>query len=152
METVTDFIFLGSKIVVDGDCSHEIKRCLLLGRTVTCTLTTSNFESMRQQKNAPSSSSTAPLILSWASWQGTLALNYSNGCWNICTQHITWKSIFLMLTTINNVRYYPSKTPMRERIWQNWIFKLGLSKNYKSRFFSLGQKLEGAFPVKSQVF
>ena len=32
MELVTDFIFLGSKISVDGDCSHEIKRCLLLGR------------------------------------------------------------------------------------------------------------------------
>ena len=32
METVTDFIFLGSKITADGDCSREIKRCLLLGR------------------------------------------------------------------------------------------------------------------------
>ena len=32
METGTDFIFLGSKITKDGDCSHEIKRCLLLGR------------------------------------------------------------------------------------------------------------------------
>ena len=32
METVTDFNFLGSKITADGDCSHEIKRCLLLGR------------------------------------------------------------------------------------------------------------------------
>ena len=32
METVTDFIFLGSKITADGDCSHEIKRCLLVGR------------------------------------------------------------------------------------------------------------------------
>ena len=32
METVTDFIFLGSKITADGDCSHEIKRCFLLGR------------------------------------------------------------------------------------------------------------------------
>ena len=32
METVTDFIFLGFKITADGDCSHEIKRCLLLGR------------------------------------------------------------------------------------------------------------------------
>ena len=32
METVRDFIFLGSKITADGDCSHEIKRCLLLGR------------------------------------------------------------------------------------------------------------------------
>ena len=34
VETVTDFIFLGSKITADGDCSHEIKRCLLLGRKV----------------------------------------------------------------------------------------------------------------------
>ena len=32
MATVTDFIFLGSKITADGDCSHEIKRCFLLGR------------------------------------------------------------------------------------------------------------------------
>ena len=32
VETVSDFIFLGSKITADGDCSHEIKRCLLLGR------------------------------------------------------------------------------------------------------------------------
>ena len=32
MKTVTNFIFLGSKITADGDCSHEIKRCLLLGR------------------------------------------------------------------------------------------------------------------------
>ena len=32
VETVTDFIFLGSEITVDGDCNHEIKRCLLLGR------------------------------------------------------------------------------------------------------------------------
>ena len=32
METVTDFIFLGSKIIADGDCRHEIKRCLLPGR------------------------------------------------------------------------------------------------------------------------
>ena len=32
VETVTDFVFLGSRITADGDCSHEIKRCLLLGR------------------------------------------------------------------------------------------------------------------------
>ena len=37
-ETVADFIFLGSKIIADGDCSHEIKRCLLLGRKVTTNL------------------------------------------------------------------------------------------------------------------
>ena len=38
METVTDFIFLGSKITADGDCSHEIKRLLLLGRKVMTNL------------------------------------------------------------------------------------------------------------------
>ena len=38
VETVTDFIFLGSKITADGDCSHEIKRCLLLGRKVMTNL------------------------------------------------------------------------------------------------------------------
>ena len=37
-EAVTDFIFLGFKITADGDCSHEIKRCLLLGRKATTTL------------------------------------------------------------------------------------------------------------------
>ena len=41
METVTNFIFLGSKIIADGDCSHEIKRCLLLGRK-----TMSNLDSI----------------------------------------------------------------------------------------------------------
>ena len=38
METVTNFIFLGSKITADGDCSHEIKRCLLLGRKAVTNL------------------------------------------------------------------------------------------------------------------
>ena len=38
VETVTDFIFLGCKITAHGDCSHEIKRCLLLGRKVMTNL------------------------------------------------------------------------------------------------------------------
>ena len=45
METVTDFIFLGSKIAADGDCSHEIKRCLLLGRKAV-----TNVDSMLKSK------------------------------------------------------------------------------------------------------
>ena len=44
METVTDFIFLGSKITADGDCSHEIKRCLFPGRKAT---TNSVFKKQR---------------------------------------------------------------------------------------------------------
>ena len=46
METVTDFIFLGSKIIADGDCSHEVKRCLLLGRKVV-----TNLDSILESKD-----------------------------------------------------------------------------------------------------
>ena len=45
-ETVTDFTFLGSKITADGDCSHEIKRCLLLGRKVM-----TNLDSMLKSRD-----------------------------------------------------------------------------------------------------
>ena len=38
VELVTDFLFLGSEITVDGDCNHEIRRCLLLGRKATTNL------------------------------------------------------------------------------------------------------------------
>ena len=46
METVTDFIFLGSKITADSDCSHEIKRCFLLGRKVM-----TNLDSILKRRN-----------------------------------------------------------------------------------------------------
>ena len=42
LERVTDFIFLGSKLTADGDCSHEIKRCLLSGRKVMTNLRIKN--------------------------------------------------------------------------------------------------------------
>ena len=48
VETVTDFLFLGSKIIVDGDCSHEIKRHLLLGRKVM-----TNLDSILKAKTLP---------------------------------------------------------------------------------------------------
>ena len=47
METVTDFILGGSKITADSDCSHEIKRCLLLGRKVMTNLLLSRFSRVR---------------------------------------------------------------------------------------------------------
>ena len=51
-ETMSDFIFGGSKITVDGDCSHEIKRCLLLGRKVM-----SNIDSILKSRDIPLSTS-----------------------------------------------------------------------------------------------
>ena len=50
VETMADFIFLGSKITADGDCSHEIKRCLLLGRKVMI-----NLDSILKSKDISSS-------------------------------------------------------------------------------------------------
>ena len=46
MKTVTDFFFLGSKITADGDCSHEIKRCLLLGRKAM-----TNLDNIKKQRH-----------------------------------------------------------------------------------------------------
>ena len=48
METVADFIFLGLKITADGDCSHKIKRCLLLGRKVM-----TNLDSILKSRDIP---------------------------------------------------------------------------------------------------
>ena len=48
VDTVSDFIFLGSKITADGDCSHEIKRCLILGRKVT-----TNLDSIFKSRTLP---------------------------------------------------------------------------------------------------
>ena len=48
VETLSDFIFLGSKITADGDCSHEIKRCLLVGRKVM-----TNLDSILKSRDIP---------------------------------------------------------------------------------------------------
>ena len=58
METMTDFIFLGSKITADGDCSHEFKRPLLLGRKVMTNLDSIlKSRDITLQKKSPSSQS-----------------------------------------------------------------------------------------------
>ena len=48
VEAVTDFVFLGSKITADGDCSHEIKKCLLLGRKAM-----TNLKSILKSRDTP---------------------------------------------------------------------------------------------------
>ena len=56
METVRDFIFLGSKITADGDCSHEVRRCLLLGRKVM-----TNLESILKSRDITLSTKVHPV-------------------------------------------------------------------------------------------
>ena len=73
VETVADFVFLGSKITADGDCSHEIKRCLLLGRKAM-----TNLESILKRRDITfankSLSSPSPVFSSSHVW--ILELNY----------------------------------------------------------------------------
>ena len=56
VNTVSDFIFLGSKITADGDCSHEIKRCLLLGRKVM-----NNLDSLFKSRDITLSTEVCPV-------------------------------------------------------------------------------------------
>ena len=63
MEAVTDFIFLGSKFTADGDCSHEIKRCLLLGRKVM-----TNLDSMLKNRDITLSTKFSWLRLWFFQW------------------------------------------------------------------------------------
>ena len=56
METVTDFIFGGSKITADGDCSHETKRCLLLGRKAM-----SNLDSLLRSRDVTPATKVRPV-------------------------------------------------------------------------------------------
>ena len=60
VETVTNFILGGFKTIVDGDCSHEIKRCLLLGRKAM-----TNLDSVLKSKDITLPTKTSSLITSW---------------------------------------------------------------------------------------
>ena len=73
METVTDFIFLGSKITADGDCSHEIKRRLLLGRKAM-----SNLDSILKSRDI-----TVPTKVHLVKAMVSLAVMYGCESWTI---------------------------------------------------------------------
>ena len=69
METVMDFIFLGSKISSDGDCSHEIERCLLLGRKVM-----TNLDSILKSRD---------ITLQWLCNKGLSSQGYGFSCGHV---------------------------------------------------------------------
>ena len=71
VETLTDFIFLGSKMTVDGDCSHEIKRCLLLGRKAM-----TNLDSILKSRD----------IYTFAD-QGSYSQSFSFSIWDMKLDH-----------------------------------------------------------------
>ena len=73
VESVADFIFLGSKITVDGDCSHEIKRCLLLGRKIM-----TNLDSMLKSRDI-----TLPTKVHLVKAMVFPVVMYGRVCWTI---------------------------------------------------------------------
>ena len=73
METVTDLIFLGSKITVDGNCSHEIKRCLLLGRKAMI-----NLDSLLKSRDI-----TLPTKVCLVKAMVLPVLMYGYECWSV---------------------------------------------------------------------
>ena len=66
VEVVTDFVFLGSKTTADGDCSHEIKRCLLLGRKAV-----TNLDSILKSRDITLSTKVHIIKLWFFQWSGT---------------------------------------------------------------------------------
>ena len=99
VETVRDFIFLGSKITADGDCSHEIKRCLLLGRKVM-TILDSILKSRDINLSTKGPSSQGYGFSSGHVWMWELAYKESwalkNWCfWTVGVGEDSWESLGL---------------------------------------------------------
>ena len=84
METVTDFLFLGSKITADGDCSHEIKRRLLLGRKVM-----TNLDSILKSRDI-----TLPTKISLVKAMVFPVVMYGNESWT--TRRLSAKELMLL--------------------------------------------------------
>ena len=84
VEAVTDFLFLGSKITVDGDYSHEIKRCLLLGRASLAAQSIKNLSAMQE---------TCVRSLDWEDpLEEDIATHSSILAWRICMDGGAWRA------------------------------------------------------------
>ena len=113
MEIVTDFIFLGSKITTNGDCSHEIKRCLHLGKKAMA-----NLDSIKKQRHHFANKDTYSLSYGFSSshvwiWEldhkeGWLLMNWCYGlwCWRTLESPLDSKEI----------------QPVHSKGNQSWIF------------------------------
>ena len=113
VETVTDFTFLSSKITVDGDCSHEIKRCLLLGRKAI-----TNLDNVLKSKDVtlPTNicivkSMVSPVIMCWyESWNIKKADHWRTDAFKLC-----WRRILSFLDC-------KEIKPVNSKGNQSWIF------------------------------
>ena len=112
METVRDFIFLSSKITADGDCSHEIKRCLLLGRKAMTNLD-SIWKSRDFTNKGPSSQSYG--FFSSHVWMWELDYKESGALKNRCFWTVVLKTLESPLDCMEIKPVHPQGN-------QSWIF------------------------------
>ena len=114
-ETVADFIFLGSKVTADGDCSHEIKRCLLLGRKVM-----SNLDSILKSRDITLSTkgrlvkaTVFPAVIigceSWTIKKAERRRTYAFELW-------CWRRLFRVPWTARHIK------PVHPKGDQSWVF------------------------------
>ena len=128
VETVTDFIFLGSKITADDDCSHEIKRCLLLGRKVT-----TNLDSILKSRHL-----TLPTVVRLVKAVVFLAFMYSCESWTIKkAEH--WRIDPFELWCWGGLLRVPLDNkeiqPVHPKGNQSWIFFVILLLKLKLQYF-----------------
>ena len=114
METVSDFIFLGSKITADGDCSHEIKRPLLLGRKVI-----TNVDSILKSRDI-----TLPTKVHLVKPMVFPVVMYGCGSWTIKkAEHWNWCFWTVVLEkTLESPLDYKEIQPVNPKGNQSWIF------------------------------
>ena len=114
METVRDFIFLGSKITADGDCSHEIKRCLLLGRE-----TMRNLDNILKSRNITVPTNPSSLSFGFSSghlWTWELDYKESWALKNWCFWTVVLEKTLESPLDCKDIR------PVHPKDNQSWIF------------------------------
>ena len=126
LETMADFIFLGSKITADGDCSHEIKRCLLLGRKVMTNPV--QFSSVTQvcltlcdprncsmpRPPCPSPNSRVPKLMSIVSWMSS-------------NHPIPYHPLLLLPSIFPSIRVFSNESALSIRWPVYWSFSFNIS-------------------------
>ena len=112
METVTDFLFLGSKITTDGDCSHEIERCLLLGRKAM-----TNLDSILKSRDV-----TLPTKVHLVKAMVFPVVTYGCESWTIKKAEHRWCFLIVLEKTLESPLDSKEIKPVNPKGNQSWIF------------------------------
>ena len=127
METVMDFTLGGSKITADGDCSHEIKRCLLLGRKATINLQFSSFQLLSHVRLfATPGTAACQASLSITNSQSSLRLTSIESV--MPSNHLIFCIPLLLLPSIfPSIRVFSNESALHIRWPKYWSFSFSIS-------------------------